>query len=309
MLRKSVLVLLAGAACAPVLRQSALADPARNDYADPRFNDPLAAGMQSFYSADFKTAGQNFSRALSVVPDNTLALAFLGAAADQDGTLQNLVNAAEEAVAGTPKNYANHVRLGFAYLFDSEARPNRVQDALAEFNAAVAIDAKRPAAHVGLGILRFNERSANRAKIEFLAALDGDPTDVLAREYLGQIYQTDVQEPDRALTYLIGIPNLVPSYADAWFHLGSVYFDLKQYPQALINLKKGIALDTKHVGEAGQFGYTLAARTLIEQKQFDAAKEMLQASIDAQVDVIYAKALLAKINRGDYDPNKSKDNS
>jgi tetratricopeptide (TPR) repeat protein len=305
MFRKTALLAFAVLLCAGA--SAASADSSRNDYANQKFNDALTGGMKAFYDADYKGAGEAFTRALSIVPDNTLALAFLGASADQEGSLQNLVNVAEEAVAGAPKNYANHVRLGFAYLFDSQARPNRVQDALAEFNAAIAIDPKRPAAHVGLGILRFNERSANRAKIEFLAALDADPTDVLAREYLGQIYQTDVQEPERALTYLVGIPNLVPSYADAWFHVGSVLFDLKQYPQALVNLKKGIQLDTKHVGEAGQYGYTLAARALIEEKQFDAAKDMLQASIDAQVDVIYAKALLAKINRGDYDPNKEKD--
>ena len=43
-----------------------------------------------------------------------------------------------------------------------------------------------PAAHVGLGILRENERSMNRAKVEFLAALRADENNVLAREYLGR---------------------------------------------------------------------------------------------------------------------------
>jgi tetratricopeptide (TPR) repeat protein len=289
----SLALLLAAAPAVP-----ARADAGRNDYANGKFIALLDAGMKHFYAKEFQKAEDDFNAAAAIVPDNTLAISFADAAASQTGQLNVLVNLAEDAASANPKNYVNRIRLGFIYLMQSQSdRPARVQDARDEFTAALAIDPKDAAAHVGMGILRFNERSANRAKIEFLSALQADPNDVLAREYLASIYQVDLQDSQRALTYAVGIPNAVPNYADSWFHLGSILFDLKQYDAALKDIDKGIELDTGHVGEAGQQGYTLGARVLIDMHRYDDAKKMLQASIDANVNVIYARALIAKINR------------
>ena len=65
------------------------------------------------------------------------------------------------------------MRLGFSYVFASLAGRDRLPtDARDEFTAARDLAPGRAAAHVGLGILRFDERSANRAKNEFLASLE-----------------------------------------------------------------------------------------------------------------------------------------
>jgi tetratricopeptide (TPR) repeat protein len=294
-------------AALPLCSALSRADSPRDDYANTAFVAAMNAGWKHFYAREFKPAQDDFGRAAALVPDNTLAISFNGAAADQAETLDQLVNVAEDAVSGAPKNYVNHVRLGFYYLLQSQnQRPNRVQDARDEFTAALQLDSARAAAHVGMGILRFNERSMSRAKTELLAALAADPHDILAKEYLGLIYQTGLDDPEHALGYYIDIPNAVPQYADAWFHLGSVQYDLKQYPQSLVNLKKGIELDPGHVGDAGQYGYTLSARALMDMKRYDEAKAMLQASIDAKVEVYYAQALLAKIARDTAPADKDK---
>ncbi|MBD5657582.1 MAG: tetratricopeptide repeat protein, partial [Candidatus Eremiobacteraeota bacterium] len=281
---------------------------ARTDYAHAKFTTPLAAGLQHFYTRDFKAAQDDFERALVAVPDNTLAISFLNAAAAQEGdALTVLTNVEEDAVSGAPKNYVNHVRLGFSYMFESVAGRDRTQDAREELNAAVLLDEDAPAAHVGLGILRFNERSANRAKTELLAALRTDPSNVLAREYLGQLYQTDLRDPQRGLTYVIDVPNLVPQYADISFHIGSLLHDLHQPQAAIEYLNRGIALDVDHVGEAGQHGYTLIARIYIEQHRLTDATKALDAAVASDTDAIYAKTLLAKIKSGGYDPTPGPD--
>jgi Tfp pilus assembly protein PilF len=153
--------------------------------------------------------------------------------------------------------------------------------------------------------LRFNERSANRAKTELLTALRADPNNVLAREYLGQLYQTDLRDPQRGLEYVIEVPNLVPNYADIQFHIGSLLSDLGQPDAAITYLRKGIALDANRVGEAGQHGYTLIARIYISQHKLKEATAVLNDAIAADVDTIYAKTLLAKIKNGDYDSGGS----
>jgi Tfp pilus assembly protein PilF len=273
----------------------------RNDYAKPEFASDVTLGLKHFYAADFKSAQADFQRALAIVPDNTLAISFLNAsAAQRQGELDVLTNVEEDAASGSPKNYVNHVRLAFSYLFQSESGRDRTQDAREELNAAVALDADAPAARVGLGIMRFNERSANRAKTELLAALRADPNNVLAREYLGQLYQTDLRDPERGLQYVIDVPNLVPQYADIQFHIGSLLSDLHQDAAAIGYLEKGIALDVDHVGEAGQHGYTLLARIYIDEHKLPDAKKALDAAISADVDTIYARTLLAKIDDGDY---------
>ncbi len=278
--------------------------PPRDDYATRAFSGPLAEGLAHFYARGFKAAQADFERALEVVPDNTLALSFLNAAAaQQTGALEVLTNVEEDAISGAPKVYLNHVRLAFSYMFESALGRDRDQDAREELNAAVNLDPDAPAAHVGLGILRFEERSANRAKTEMLAALRTDPNNVLAREYLGQLYQTDLRDPERGLSYVIDVPNLVPGYADIAFHIGSLLADLHQDDAALTYLERGIALDTGHVGEAGQHGYTLMARILIGQHRLKDAGALLTTAIDDGVDTVYARTLLDKIKRGDYDPS------
>jgi tetratricopeptide (TPR) repeat protein len=298
-------VIAALALASLILSGGAASAAGRNDYANAAFNGPLSDGLRHFYAREFKEAQADFERALGVIPDNTLAISFLNAsAAQQGGALDTLTNVEEDAVAGTPKNYVNHVRLAFSYLFQSVAGRDRSQDARDELNQAVLLDTDAPGAHVGLGIMRFNERSANRAKPELLLALKSDPNNVLAREYLGQLYQTDLRDPQRGLSYVVDVPNVVPNYADIEFHIGSLLYDLKQPDAAIGYVKRGLELDGGHVGEAGQHGYTLLARIYIDQHRLDDAKKTLNASIAANADTIFAKTLLAKIQNGDYDEKK-----
>jgi len=273
----------------------------RNDYTNPAFTGPLSAGLRAFYQREFANAQTQFNAALAVIPDNTLAIAFLNATAAQTpGELDALIDREEDALAKKPKDPTAHVLLGFSYMFSSSTGRNRDVDAREELNAAVNLDPASQAAHTGLGIMRENERSANRAKTEFVAAMNADPQNVLAREYLAEIYQIDLKDPQRALALIINVPNLVPDYADIEFHLASVLEDLKQYDAAVEYATRGLQMDIGHVGEAGQHGYTLLARVYLDQKKLDDARRVLHASITAGTDVAYANTLLNRINAGDY---------
>ncbi len=296
------LVVCLGAAPAPVPSPI----PVRNDYANPAFSMPLSTGLKAFYARDFVNARQGFEKALGVIPDNTLAISFLNATAVQTpGQIDELINAEEDAIGKRPKDYNAHVRLGFSYMFSSIVGRNRDEDAREEFNLAVNLEPEAQAAHVGLGIMRENERSANRAKVEFLAALENDRNNVLAREYLSTIYQIDLKDPQRGLAYVIDIPNVVPDYADIYYHLASLLDDLQQPEAAIKYATRGLEIDIGHVGEAGQHGYTLLAQIYIEQKKFGDAQRVLRASIAANSDAAYAETLLRKIQNGDYGPKAS----
>jgi Tfp pilus assembly protein PilF len=274
---------------------------ARNDYANPAFTAPLGEGLRAFYTRDFAAARVGFEHALVVIPDNTLAISFLNATAAQTpGELDTLVNAEEDALPKSSKSALAHVRLGFTYMFVSLTGRDRNVDAREELNAALQIDPSSQAAHTALGIMREAERSANRAKTEFVTALATDPQNVLAREYLARIYQVDLKDPQRALTSLIDVPNLVPDYADIYFHLASLMHDLGQYDAAIAYATRGLQADVGHVGEAGQHGYTLLARIYLDEKKPDDARRVLRASITAGTDTAYAATLLKRIDDGAY---------
>jgi tetratricopeptide (TPR) repeat protein len=294
-------VALALIALAPLLAASPRPAAPRNDYANPAFSVPLGQGLRAFYQRDFAGAARAFEAALAVVPDNTLALSFRNATAAQaPGGLDTLVDGEEEALAKSPKSALAHIRLGFSYLFASQTGHDRNADAREELDAAVQLDPTSQAAHTGLGIMREGERSANRAKTEFTAALETDPHNVLAREYLSGIYQVDLKDPQRALTTIIEIPNLVPDYADIDFHLASLLQDLGQPEAAIGYATRGLQADVGHVGEAGQHGYTLLAQIYLQQKKLDDARRVLRASIAAGADVTYAGTLLRKLDDGAY---------
>jgi tetratricopeptide (TPR) repeat protein len=301
-----IALLAAAWSCASAAAAAEPAPTTRNDYADRTFAGPLAEGLRAFYQRDFSAARRWFERALRVVPDNTLAIAFLNATATQTpGDLDALIDAEEDALGKRPADYLTHVRLAFSYLFASQAGRDRDADAREELSAAVALEPRAPAAHVALGILRETQRSTNRAKVEFLTALRADDGNVLAREYLASIYQTDLRDPQRGLAYVIDIPNLAPDYADIYYHIASLFDDLGQSDAALRYATLGLEKDVGHVGEAGQHGYTLLARIYLNEKKTADARRVLRASIAANVDATVAATLLRKIDNGDYDPRKS----
>jgi tetratricopeptide (TPR) repeat protein len=292
---------LLAATGSPAPAPKPLAVAARNDYLNPAFTVPLREGLRAFYERDFSAARRGFEGALAVVPDNTLALSLLNAAAAQKpADLTELVDAEEDALAKNPKSALAHVRLAFSYMFASLTGRDRNLDAREELNLAVGLDPASQSAHTGLGIMRETERSANRAKTEFVAALAADPQNVLAREYLALIYQQDLKDPQRALTTVIDIPNLVPEYADIYFHIASMLHDLKQYDAAVTYATRGLTADVGGVGESGQHGYTLLARIYLDDKRPAEARRVLKASITAGTDVAFASTLLKKIEAGDY---------
>jgi tetratricopeptide (TPR) repeat protein len=288
---------LAGACAAAALAVLPCAAAAPGAYADAAFTAPLDAGLRAFYRRDFGAARDGFTAALAVVPDNTLALAFLNATAAQTpGAFDALVAAEEDALTDDPHGYVTQLRLGFSYAFSGALGRDRNDDARAAFEAAAAARPDAAAPHDGLGILRENERSINRAKIEFLAALARDPGDVLAREYLAALYQVDLKDPQRGLSYAIEVPNVVPDYADIDFHIASLLHDLGQLPAAIDYATRGLEIDVGHVGEAGRYGYTLLARIYLDEKRSADARRVLNASIAAGVDVDYAHTLLAHLD-------------
>lgn len=294
----AAVLLIAGAtlSAAPVIAATSSDDP----YADHAFVSDLNTGLTAFYGKQFVDARADFDAALKIAPTDSLALSLMNAAVSNIGpdALDALANDEEDAVVKHPKDAIAQTRLAYTYLFQAQALPQRSSDAKDALDAAIASEPALAGAHVGLGIYRLGEESTNRAKAEFLAALASQPHDILALEYLSGIYQNDLRDPQRALTYLIDVPNLIPGYADAYFHLGSIMEDLGQYDAGVAYLKTAITLDGGHVGEAGQFGLPLLGDIYLKLHELELAKKAYADAVTFGEEPEYAKAQLDRIRSG-----------
>jgi tetratricopeptide (TPR) repeat protein len=291
----AIVALVAVAACC---LPAAAANP--DPYANRAFVAHVNNGLTEFYGKQFDSARADFAAALAVAPTDSLALSLMNAAVRNGGAdaLGALANQEEDAVAKHPRDAAAQTRLAYTYLFEAQTLPARAGDAKDALNAAIAIDGSLAAAHVGLGIYRLGEESTNRAKGEFLAALASSPHDILALEYLSGIYQNDLRDPQRALTYLVDVPNLIPNYADAYFHIGSIMSDLGQYDAAVNYLKTSIDIDRGHIGEAGQFGLPLLGDVYLKVHKIDLAKKAYADALTFGEEPEYAKSQLDRIRSG-----------
>ena len=303
-MKRSALAMLVTAAVASAAALSAAAPlPARaldDPYANHAFVSDLDTGLTAFYGKQFAQARDDFDAALKIAPADSLALSLMNAAVSNIGpdALESLANDEEDEVAKHPKDAIAQTRLAYTYLFEAQAIPQRSGDAKDALDAAIESEPALAGAHVGLGIYRLGEESTNRAKAEFLAALASQPHDILALEYLSGIYQDDLRDPQRALTYFVDVPNLIPGYADAYFHLGSIMEDLGQYDAGVAYVKTGISLDTGHVGEAGQFGLPLLGDLYLKLHELDLAKKAYADAVASGEEPEYSKAQLDRLRAG-----------
>jgi tetratricopeptide (TPR) repeat protein len=300
-LRSSLIALAVCCAMLACARPSAAAVQQGDQYSNRTYLTRINDGLTAFYTKDFGKARTDFEAALAIAPSDSFALSFLNASLRNLGVdaLTELSNQEEEDAAKNPRDALAQTRLGYTYLFMAQFQTARGPDARDAFNAALQIDPHMAAAHVGLGIYRLGDNSTSRAKAEFLAALESSPKDVLAREYLSSIYQVDLKDPNRALAYLVDVPNLMPNYPDAFYHLGSIMDDLGQYDAAIKYLKTAIDLDKGHVGEAGQYGLPLLGTVYLKVHKVPEAKLAFSEAIVYGEAPEFSQSQLDKIKRGD----------
>lgn len=294
---------LALAVCVALLSDTparAAAAASNDQYSNRTFLTHISDGLLAFYSKNFGKARVDFEAALSIAPADSFALSFLNASLRNIGVdaLSELAQREEEAVAKNPKDALAQTQLGYTYMFMAQFQTARGPDARDAFNQALQLAPTLAAAHVGLGIYRLGDNSTSRAKAEFLAALQNSPKDVLAREYLSSIYQVDLKDPNRALAYLIDVPNLMPNYPDAFYHLGSIMDDLGQYDASIKYLKIAIDLDKGHVGEAGQYGLPLLGEVYLKVHKVAEAKLAFSEAIVYGEAPEFSQAELDKIKSG-----------
>jgi tetratricopeptide (TPR) repeat protein len=257
-------------------------------------NSPaLEEGMKLYYAKDWEKAKLSFEQALAIEPVDSLSLSYYYTCFLWTDSVTFVVSKTEQDYVQNPGKTENLVRLGFAYYAMSQIDSTMQEEAKDQFRELLTLEPKSSIAHTGLGILYDSKRMTPRAKAEFIKALELNPNDILALEHIGIIIMLDELNPSGSLQYFQKVVTIVPSYPDSYFYIGSAYYKMGKYDEALPYLKKSMELDPLGIGR-GYFSPLLMGDIYMNLKKYDDAVTVYNKALEINPDNIAARAKLDK---------------
>ena len=225
-------------------------------------------------------------------------------AAQDTGELHNLVGNIEERagnVAGAAEEYEHAARLDptEAHLFDWGnilVQLRAFEPATQVFSAAIARHPLSARLHVGLGITRYAQGQYADAVESFCRAVDLDPSDERAYQFLGEMYGVAPELGAEVTERLARFVKAQPRNALAHFHYAmslwkgqsaaSEAADLKPVEAAL---RRAVALDPKLAKAFLELGILLS-----DQERYEESIRELRRAILLEPDLAQAHYRLAR---------------
>jgi len=167
---------------------------------------------------DLEGSSASASHAAAMEPDNALALSRMATLALARGDIRAGIDLATRAARLAPQRVEPVTVLGFAYLSQLHSAQAR-----SAFERAVKLEAAAPLPHLGWGLalIQSGEMITGRQQIEVAVALD--PTNSLARSYMGKVYEAEKREklPGSQLELAKRFDPLDPT---PWLYAASISF-------------------------------------------------------------------------------------
>ncbi|NLG80060.1 MAG: tetratricopeptide repeat protein [Firmicutes bacterium] len=145
----------------------------------------------------------------------------------------------------------------------------RLDDAQAEFEAAVALDPENAQAHNKLGVVLAHKGKLDEARMRFEKALALDPRCAAAMSNLGNIYK-EKNMLDRAVEFYKMALSVDPDHATAHHNLGVVYRQMGMIDRAVSHFKqahrlelRALSSESRAAARAGRYLWPLIAVALI----------------------------------------------
>jgi tetratricopeptide (TPR) repeat protein len=190
----------------------------------------------------------------------------------QKGNYDAAVKEFQRSIALSPNS--SYTQDSYDYMAQSLLNLNRTDDAIKAYKQAIKHDPTNDSYHVSLGKIYFGVGRYDDAAAEFNQAVRINPASMLNWYSLGQAYdQTgNYAGAEQAFKRIRG-----PSPLEAAFGLGQTYHLMGRYDDAVLELKSAIAID-----QSSKDAYFELGRVYTDQKEFDKAQEqvMILSTID-----------------------------
>jgi len=157
-----------------------------------------------------------------------------GTELEKAGRLDEAIREHEAAMAIDPANVQVHVNLISLY-----GRTGDSAKAKQHFEAATKLDAGRSDAWYDYGVLLFHEQNLTGAQQAFQRALQINPSYAEAHTNLGVIYQQQGRLDQAADEFRAAIA-AQPNYPLARFHLGRILVNQEKYDEAIQHLQRAL---------------------------------------------------------------------
>lgn len=226
-----------------------------------------------FHSEQYQKAIAPLNKALAHNPESVAAHHMLGKTLFMLGDFPKSTEELQSAHKLSPNDYDVAYTLGLAYLKQRQfAQAKQIYDgmisqlgnrpqlrvligrayretgflpeSITEFKSAIALDPEFPRVHYYLGLTYLLKDGAARlgdAAEEFKIELATHPHEFFANYYLG-ILATIERNWSAAIGFLLEASQIQPNNPDPYFYLGQSYQGLQKHEEAIVVLRKTIAL-------------------------------------------------------------------
>jgi tetratricopeptide (TPR) repeat protein len=209
-----------------------------------------------------------------------------GTQLEKEGRLDEAIREHEAALAIDPASVQVHVNLVSLY-----GRTGDSARAKQHFEAATKLDAGRSDAWYDYGVLLFHEQNLTEAQQAFQLALQINPSYAEAHNNLGVIYEQQGRFDQAAGEFRAAIA-AQPNYPLARFHLGRILVNQEKYDEAIQQLQRSLTPEDE---QTTAYLYALGA-AYARAGDLQHAREYIQKAHDAAVAHGQSK-LLTSIDR------------
>ncbi|MEA5597772.1 tetratricopeptide repeat protein [Rivularia sp. UHCC 0363] len=198
-------------------------------------------GIGYYEKAEYKSAIQKFSQAISINPEYSSAYNSRGDAYYRLGDYEKSQQDSSAAIRNNPKDANAYYDRAFSLYFTGE-----FNGAIIDYNQAIKLNPEFANAYYGRGLARYEIKENRNAIADLNQAIAINPK--FAPAYLQRgIINRETAEKLEAIKDFDKAIKINPKYAEAYYERGKTYDTLNQKNAAKKDFTKVIELDSKYI--------------------------------------------------------------
>jgi len=246
-------------------------------------SDESAVGIGHFIGAKAVITGDmrhyaDFTQLRVRIVDVETSQAFIYSAkiANNDRLLTNILSGSGPSASVGSKVKVSDIALDHLNRGNDYLAEKKYDEALREFEQAIAADNKFSDAYTGRGMAYYWKNNNERAVTEFNQAIKINPNDAKAYNGRGLTYYL-MSQNSRAIADFTKAIKIDPNYVEAYSGRGDVYYDKEDYDRAIADYTSAIQIDPNH--PLMQFVYADRGHAYSYKKDYDRAIADFTAAI------------------------------